>query len=273
MKILVLGAGAIGGYFGGRLLQAGADVTLVRARRQAQLRERGLVVRSPRGLHVAGTRTAARRPIRARRPAAAGLQGLRPGRGHRIHRTGRGRAHDDRAAARRTSPMSKDRIQAASSAGARGRGQLRHPASASDGEVRRLRHDAPQRVRAAAGSADDTGTKLAALLELFRRTPVSAELDVQMMLGLWEKFVGLATLAAMTCLMRSRRGSQVTSWPPTMVRRCSSRHSAPPSRPHAPRGRQREAPMAGFRALMSDSPVCRNDGPGPAPLRWRVMRR
>ncbi|MFZ0609342.1 MAG: 2-dehydropantoate 2-reductase N-terminal domain-containing protein, partial [Xanthobacteraceae bacterium] len=27
MRILVVGAGAIGGYFGGRLLQAGRDVT------------------------------------------------------------------------------------------------------------------------------------------------------------------------------------------------------------------------------------------------------
>ena len=33
MRILVVGAGAIGGYFGGRLLQAGRDVTfLVRPR-------------------------------------------------------------------------------------------------------------------------------------------------------------------------------------------------------------------------------------------------
>ena len=44
MKILILGAGAIGGYFGGRLVQAGAEVSfLVRERRAAQLRERGLV--------------------------------------------------------------------------------------------------------------------------------------------------------------------------------------------------------------------------------------
>lgn len=28
MRILVLGAGAIGGYYGGRLVQHGADVTL-----------------------------------------------------------------------------------------------------------------------------------------------------------------------------------------------------------------------------------------------------
>ena len=50
MRILVVGAGAIGGYFGGRMLAAGSDVTfLVRARRAAQLAERGLVIRSARG--------------------------------------------------------------------------------------------------------------------------------------------------------------------------------------------------------------------------------
>jgi 2-dehydropantoate 2-reductase len=36
MRILSLGAGAIGGYFGGRLVEAGADATfLVRERRAA----------------------------------------------------------------------------------------------------------------------------------------------------------------------------------------------------------------------------------------------
>lgn len=56
MRILVVGAGAIGGYFGGRLLQANRDVTfLVRERRAAQLRETGLVIKSPAGdLHVPG---------------------------------------------------------------------------------------------------------------------------------------------------------------------------------------------------------------------------
>ena len=50
MRILVVGAGALGGYFGGRLLQVGQDVTfLVRARRAAQLAARGLVIRSPHG--------------------------------------------------------------------------------------------------------------------------------------------------------------------------------------------------------------------------------
>src|SRR4030081_3061904 len=47
MRILVVGAGAIGGYFGGRLLEAGRDVTfLVRPRRAAELTSTGLVIRS-----------------------------------------------------------------------------------------------------------------------------------------------------------------------------------------------------------------------------------
>jgi 2-dehydropantoate 2-reductase len=50
MRILVVGAGAIGGYFGGRLLAAGRDVTfLVRPRRAAELAEDGLVIKSPLG--------------------------------------------------------------------------------------------------------------------------------------------------------------------------------------------------------------------------------
>ena len=47
MRILVVGAGATGGYFGGRLSQAGRDVTfLVRPRRAAALREHGLSIKS-----------------------------------------------------------------------------------------------------------------------------------------------------------------------------------------------------------------------------------
>jgi 2-dehydropantoate 2-reductase len=50
MRILVVGAGAIGGYFGGRLLEAGRDVTfLVRPRRAAELATAGLVIKSPNG--------------------------------------------------------------------------------------------------------------------------------------------------------------------------------------------------------------------------------
>jgi 2-dehydropantoate 2-reductase len=50
MRFLVLGAGALGGFFGGKLLKGGADVTfLVRPRRAEQLRRDGLVVRAQDG--------------------------------------------------------------------------------------------------------------------------------------------------------------------------------------------------------------------------------
>jgi 2-dehydropantoate 2-reductase len=50
MRILILGAGGIGGYFGARLQQAGADITfLVRPARAEHLREHRLRVWSPFG--------------------------------------------------------------------------------------------------------------------------------------------------------------------------------------------------------------------------------
>jgi len=56
MKILVLGAGAVGGYFGGRLAQAGADVTfLVRPPRAELLAKTGLRISSKAGGDVSLT--------------------------------------------------------------------------------------------------------------------------------------------------------------------------------------------------------------------------
>lgn len=50
MRVLVLGAGGTGGYFGGRLAQSGADVTfLVRPARAQSLAREGLRIRSPLG--------------------------------------------------------------------------------------------------------------------------------------------------------------------------------------------------------------------------------
>ena len=67
MRILVVGAGAIGGYFGGRLAQAGRDVTfLVRPRRAAALAEAGLVIKSPRGdVAIASPKTVTADSLRA----------------------------------------------------------------------------------------------------------------------------------------------------------------------------------------------------------------
>src|ERR1700676_1467710 len=50
MRILVIGAGAVGGYFGGRLAEAKRDVTfLVHAKRAEQIKANGLQILSPHG--------------------------------------------------------------------------------------------------------------------------------------------------------------------------------------------------------------------------------
>ena len=60
MRIAVLGSGGVGGYFGGRLAAAGADVTfLARGAHLEALRTRGLRIDSPKGgVHIANAKAA-----------------------------------------------------------------------------------------------------------------------------------------------------------------------------------------------------------------------
>lgn len=61
MRFLILGAGAIGGYYGGRLAAAGVDTTfLVRPRRARQIAANGLVIKSPKGDLALPVRTVSR---------------------------------------------------------------------------------------------------------------------------------------------------------------------------------------------------------------------
>src|SRR5947209_3461154 len=55
MRIAVVGAGGVGGYFGGRLAEAGADVSFVaRGAHLDAMRSRGLRIASPKGAaHIA----------------------------------------------------------------------------------------------------------------------------------------------------------------------------------------------------------------------------
>ncbi len=71
MKIAIMGSGAVGGYFGARLAQAGEDVTFIaRGRQLAAMRQAGLRVESRRGdVHLL--------PVRVvRDPASIGLVDL-----------------------------------------------------------------------------------------------------------------------------------------------------------------------------------------------------
>ena len=90
MKILILGAGAVGGYWGARLHQAGIDVTfLLREKRAETVRKDGLVVKSPKGDAVVPVKVVTEgergRALRRRHP---GLQGLRPRLGDGLDRAG-----------------------------------------------------------------------------------------------------------------------------------------------------------------------------------------
>lgn len=65
MRILVLGAGGTGGYFGGRLAEAGADVAfLVRPRRREQLERDGLRISGPLGDLWLGVKTVSQEQLR-----------------------------------------------------------------------------------------------------------------------------------------------------------------------------------------------------------------
>ena len=207
MKILVLGAGAIGGYFGGRLVQAGADVSfLVRPRRQSQLQARGLVVRSPHGDFSVPVQTVLQEQLAA--PADvllltckaydldAAIASVAPavGPGTTVLPLLNGLAHVDRLAA----AFGPARVAG---------GSCGIPATLSpEGEVLQLGLFHRIVVGPLPGTAADAVPKLQALHDLFKRTPVDVALDDQMQRALWEKFTGLATLAAMTCLMRGTVG-------------------------------------------------------------------
>ena len=71
MRILIVGAGAVGGLFGARLARAGRDVTfLVRPARAAALRRDGLQVLSPLGdFAIWPTLGSGRRRAQVYRPA------------------------------------------------------------------------------------------------------------------------------------------------------------------------------------------------------------
>jgi 2-dehydropantoate 2-reductase len=207
MKTLVLGAGATGGYFGARLAQAGADVTfLVRELRAAQLAAHGLVVRSPHGDFTVRPRYASQFEVRPQYDLVlltckaydldSAIESIRPALAPDAHVLPllNGLAHLDRLDAALGAP--------------RVFGGTCHIAGTMtpDGEVRQLTplHRVAYGLRA--GTSPDGRAKLEALHAAFARTPVDRVLAEDITLEMWEKYVLLTTLAAMTCLMRASVG-------------------------------------------------------------------
>ena len=249
MKILVLGAGATGGYFAGRLAQQGADVTfLVRERRAAQLAANGLVVRSPHGDFTVRPKFVQQAGVRPEYDLVmltckaydldSGIEAVRAGVGAAAHVIPllNGIAHIDRLAAE---------FGAARVIG----GTCGIPATlTAEGEVRQLGPLHRIAYGMLPGTSEDARAKLEALHALYQRTPIDALLAEDITLELWEKFVLLATMAAMTSLMRGAIGDiMATDEGEALVDETLQACALTAARSGHP---VREGPMAAYRKLL-----------------------
>ena len=212
MKILVLGAGATGGYFAGRLVQVGADVTfLVRERRAAQLAARGLVVRSPHGDFTVPAKFVRQPDLRPVYDLVlltckaydldSAIASIRPAMGSSTHVLPllNGLAHIDR-------------LSAAFGAARVIGGTCGIPATlTAEGDVVQLGPLHRIAYGLLPGTSPDARAKLGELHGLYTQTPIDAVLAEDVAQELWEKFVLLTTLATMTCLMRGAVGDIVAT--------------------------------------------------------------
>src|ERR1700730_15236450 len=204
LRFLVLGAGAVGGYFGGRLAEAKADVTfLVRPARAAILKEHGLVIESPMGnlrlpVQIATAETLAGtfdtvlltakaydldQAIAAITPAVGTTTAILP--------VLNGLGHLDRLDA----AFGPERVL----------GGVAYIAATltADGAIRHL-----NRVHGIA-FGERTGAvsrRVEAIAGAFASTPVNASISDNILLDMWEKFVMISSLAGMNCLMRGSVG-------------------------------------------------------------------
>lgn len=204
MRILVLGAGAVGGYFGGRLAEAGQDVTfLVRPARAALLRERGLKVASPLGDFTARPQLVTAdslgggydlvivsakhydlgQAIDAIRPAVGPQTAVLPLLNGLVH---------------------LDRLEAAFGADAVLGGVAYVGASLQpDGGIRHHNRLSGIVFGDRQGGISERTKAIAAA---FADTKIEAPGSDNVMLAMWEKFAMITTMAGMNCLMRGNIG-------------------------------------------------------------------
>lgn len=208
MKWLVLGAGALGGYFGGRLIEAGEDVSfLVRARRHAQLQKTGLVIRSPIG------------DVRVAAPTC--VEAGAPGAGYDVVLLGC-KAYDLDSAMDAIAPAvgattavlpllnglnHLDRLRARFGA-ARVLGGMCQISAALDAagaivhfnRLDTLAWGELDRTRGARGEAIETA---------FARCHFTARTSPDILQEMWEKWIFIAAMAGVTCLFRAAIGDIV----------------------------------------------------------------
>lgn len=208
MKILILGAGGIGGYFGAHLIRAGADITyLVRAKRKALLDAHGLRVETPKDTFVVQPRTITSDDIQPDydliilAPKSYDLDDAL----HSLRRAlGKGTVlpflngldHLEMLDAL----MGRERVM----------GGVAHIAAmiTAEGAIRQLSDMHRLTVGARHPSQQDLAS---AFIELCKKTPFDSVLADDIEQVLWEKWVFLATLAGMTTLCRASVGEIVAT--------------------------------------------------------------
>lgn len=209
MRLLVVGAGATGGYFGGRLAAAGRDVTfLVRAGRKAQLQARGLEIVSPHG----------NAKVEPRVITAAEIDGAYDAILLTVKGYGLAGALDDIAPA--VGPdtaivpvlngMGHMDMLTARFGGSHVAGGVCKIAATLDGEGRVVQLSELQYL--AYGEMDGRRTaRMAALDGLMTGAGFPAQLSANIAREMWEKWLLLASLGAITCLMRGTIGEVVAA--------------------------------------------------------------
>jgi 2-dehydropantoate 2-reductase len=205
VRILVLGAGAVGGYFGGRLAEAGGDVTfLVRERRAAELAADGLVIKSPCGDAAVRVKTVRAGEVRATYDIVllackaydldSAVESIAPAVGTEsaVLPILNGLNHLEKL---------DRRFGAARVLG--GLAQIAATIGAG-GSIEQL----SKLHRIIFGERDGRRSeRVAVLAALMKQANFDSALSDAILLEMWEKFVLLATLAGMTCLMRASVGA------------------------------------------------------------------
>lgn len=205
MRILVLGAGGIGGYFGARIHHAGGDVTfLVRPARAAQLRENGLQVFSPAGDLQIAPKVVTRDELQERFDVIvlsckaydldSAMDAIAPAVGEEsvILPLLNGVSHIDTLAARFGSQRVLGGVAFIS--------VMLAPA----GEIRHL--NALHRLATGSRTAQSSRW-LPALAQLFSAAGFEFTLSDTIEQAMWDKIVFLSTLAGATCTMRASIGT------------------------------------------------------------------
>lgn len=204
MKILVLGAGGTGGYFGGRLHEAGANVTfLVREKRGQQLAQLGLQIESPKGNATLKVKTVLAQDVKAEYDIvilsckaydlASSIEAIRSGMGATtcVVPLLNGISHIDTLDA----AFGKARVMG---------GVCQIAATLTkDGVVKSL-IDVHSIIWGARVPSQHNAAN--ALGKAFANAISDWEISENIMQDMWEKVTFLSTLAGMTCLMRASVG-------------------------------------------------------------------